>query len=44
MVDLLCLGVLDDMSAEEREEFLRKIKQNTDSLFEKLEASIAKAS
>jgi hypothetical protein len=40
LVDLLCLGVLDDMDQEEREEFLRKIQQQTDILFEKLEASI----
>jgi hypothetical protein len=40
LVDLLCLGVLEDMDQAEREEFLRKIQHQTDILFEKLEASI----
>ena len=44
LVDLLCLGVLDDMSESEKEEFLRKIKQHTDSLFDKLETSISRES
>ena len=43
LVDLLCLGVLDDMSQSEREDFLLKIKHHTDTLFEKLEASIIQA-
>lgn len=43
LVDLLCLGVLDDMDEAEKEEFLGKIKQQTDILFEKLEASITQA-
>ena len=40
LVDLLCLGILDDMSEAEKDEFLHKIKQHTDTLFEKLETSI----
>ncbi len=44
LVDLLCLGVMDDMTEAEKDDFLHKIKQNTDSLFEKLESSIFQVS
>ena len=40
LIDLLCLGVTESMSEGERDDFLRKIQQNMDSLYEKLESSI----
>jgi len=40
LIDLLSLGAMDEMRPDEREEFLQKIKQNMDSLYEKLESSI----
>lgn len=40
LVDLLDLGILESMEAVEQQEFIAKIKENTDSLFEKLEHSI----
>ena len=41
LIDLLCLGVTDSMLEAERDDFFRKIQQNMDSLYEKLEASIS---
>ena len=41
LIDLLCLGAIDDMDSAERDEFLRKIKLHMDSLYEKLENSIS---
>lgn len=41
LIDLLCLGVTDSMTEPERDDFLRKIQQNMDSLYQKLEASIS---
>jgi hypothetical protein len=44
LIDLLGLGVMDSMSEGEKSEFIQKIQQNMDSLYEKLEASITKPS
>jgi hypothetical protein len=41
LIDLLCLGAMDEMGPEERDEFLQKIKLHMDTLYEKLESSIA---
>lgn len=41
LVDLLQIGILDSLSIEEREEYISKIKQNMDSLYEKLNSSIS---
>lgn len=40
LIDLLNLGILDTLDSEERDEFIKKIKANMDSLYEKLESSI----
>ncbi|AHC14269.1 hypothetical protein [Salinispira pacifica] len=42
LIDLLCLGAMDDMSEEEKEEFLQKIQSNMNSFFDTLEDSILK--
>lgn len=40
LVDLLYLGVTDTMPEAERDEFIKKIKLNMDSLYEKLDKSV----
>jgi hypothetical protein len=40
LIDLLCLGAMDDMNDEEKEEFLQKIKSHMDSFFTTIEESI----
>lgn len=40
LVDLLHLGILETLSAEEQDEYIKKIKLNMDSLYEKLNTSI----
>lgn len=42
LIDLLCLGAMDDMNEEEKEEFLQKIQSNMNSFFDTLEDSILK--
>lgn len=44
MIDLICLGIFDTMEFEEKEEFLGKLQNNMDSLYQKLDASISKES
>lgn len=40
LVDLMALGIMDDMDDAAREEFIQRIKEQTDRLFAKLEQSI----
>ncbi len=40
LIDLLCLGAMDDMAEDEKEEFLEKIRSNMDSFFKTIEESI----
>lgn len=40
LIDLLCLGVMDDMTDQEKDEFLAKIQQHMDSFFTTIEESI----
>jgi hypothetical protein len=40
MIDLLCLGAMDDMGTEEKNEFLEKMQKSMGDLFSTLEESI----
>ncbi len=41
MIDLVCLGLLENLDPEEKEEFFSKLQNNMQSLYQKLENSIS---